>query len=73
MQVAKPWSRDAAPAPKAYNPSVERSDLTSGCRDLPDVPEEELALIDERIREFEANPDDVVPWDEVRAELWPRG
>lgn len=73
MQLAKPWSRDAAPARKAYNPAMERSDLTGGCRDLPEVPEEELALIDERIREFEANPDDVVPWDEVRAELWPRG
>jgi hypothetical protein len=32
---------------------------------------EELALIDERIREHEADPDDVVPWEEVRAELWP--
>ena len=32
---------------------------------------EERALIDERIREHEANPDDVVSFDEVKAELWP--
>ena len=33
---------------------------------------EELAFIDERIRDYEANPEDVVPWEEVKAKLWPR-
>ncbi len=35
------------------------------------VSPQELALIDERIRECEANPDDVVSFDEIKAEHWP--
>jgi hypothetical protein len=41
------------------------SDLNSQARDF------ELSLIDERIREHEADPDEGVPWERVKAELWP--
>ena len=33
------------------------------------VPDWQKALIDERLREHEANPEDTVPWEEVRERL----
>lgn len=35
------------------------------------VSPEELELVDQRIREHEANPEDGVPWEVIKAELWP--
>ena len=59
-------------------PSAERIELIHALwESLPPQNEtrisaQEMALIDEGIREYEANPDDVVPWSEVEAELWPK-
>jgi len=36
--------------------------------DVP-VPEWQKEMIDQRLRQYEANPDDTVPWEEVRARL----
>ena len=36
--------------------------------DIP-VPDWQRALIDERLRQHEANPEDTVPWEEVRQRL----
>jgi putative addiction module component (TIGR02574 family) len=33
------------------------------------VPETHLRLLDERLSDLEANPDDAVPWEQVRDEL----
>ena len=59
-------------------PSAERLELVHALweslppQDIPGISAEELALIDEGIRDSEANPEDVVPWAEVEAELWPQ-
>jgi putative addiction module component (TIGR02574 family) len=34
--------------------------------EIPPLTEAQIRLLDGRIKEYEANPDDVVPWDEVR-------
>jgi putative addiction module component (TIGR02574 family) len=60
-------------------PSSERLELVHALweslppQDVPSISAEELALIDEGIREYEANPGDVVSWEVVEAELWPKG
>ena len=33
------------------------------------LPDWQVELLDDRLAEAEANPDDTVPWDEVRAEM----
>ena len=40
-------------------------------RDL-DISKQELALLEERIRDHEADPEDGIPWEEIKAELWPQ-
>ncbi len=59
-------------------PADERASLAATLWDslaqdeLPLMPEES-ALIDERLAEADARPDSVIPWPEVRAEIWPEG
>ena len=43
-------------------------DEATQCSDN-DLSPEEASVIDEGLREHEANPDDVVPWEEVKASL----
>ncbi|MEJ0025456.1 MAG: addiction module protein [Rhizomicrobium sp.] len=39
---------------------------------LPPLTETQKKEIERRLDDLEANPDDVLPWDEVRARLWSR-
>ncbi|HEX7480158.1 MAG TPA: addiction module protein [Polyangiales bacterium] len=44
-------------------------DRISASPDRVPVPDWHLKLIDERLADLEANPDDTVPWDQVRDDL----
>lgn len=36
------------------------------------IPEWQSKILKERLEDLESNPDDEQPWEEVRAEIWPR-
>jgi putative addiction module component (TIGR02574 family) len=36
------------------------------------IPDWQRRILDERLADIERNPGDEQPWDEVKAELWPR-
>jgi putative addiction module component (TIGR02574 family) len=48
--------------------SVEPEDEASF---LP-IPAWQRQILDERLADLERNPDDEQPWEDVKAELWPR-
>lgn len=57
-------------------PAEERAELASTLWEslehepLP-LTDQEKALLDERLVEAERDPDAWIPWDQVKAELWP--
>jgi putative addiction module component (TIGR02574 family) len=59
-------------------PPADRIDLAMelwgsiALEDMPPLTAEQMAELDQRLADFERNPDRGSPWEEVRARLWAR-